>query len=149
PAEFATRLFGAFRPGGEIASASVEGAYVNFVAAPERIDGRTLATVFALGDRYGHRPPTAERACVEHTSANPTGPFHIGRVRNAIIGDTLARILRAAGTPVTTQYYVDDMGRQAAMISWIWGRDPAAWPAEIRAAVDGAPPAEKADARLG
>ena len=147
--EFATRLGGAFRTGGEIAAVSTDGAYLNFVAAPERIGSRTLATVFALGERYGHRPPAAERACVEHTSANPTGPFHIGRVRNAIIGDTLARTLRAAGTPVTTQYYVDDMGRQAAMISWIWGREPARWPEEIRATLDGAPEGEKADAHRG
>ncbi len=149
PAAFAGRLLAAFRAGGEVASASAQGAYLNFVADPERLGGRTLATVAALGDRYGHRPRTAGPACVEHTSANPTGPFHIGRVRNAIIGDTLARTLRAAGTPVTTQYYVDDMGRQAAMISWIWGREPAAWPAEIRAAIADPPPDEKPDARLG
>ncbi len=86
---------------------------------------------------------------MEHTSANPTGPFHIGRVRNAIIGDTLARIVRASGTPVTTQYYVDDMGRQAAMITWIWSKPLDEWPEPIRA-IDGEEVAgEKPDAHRG
>ncbi len=82
---------------------------------------------------------------MEHTSANATGPFHIGRVRNALIGDTLARSLRAAGTPLTTQYYVDDLGRQAAMITWIWAKPLAEWPDEIRATMEGASPDEKPD----
>jgi arginyl-tRNA synthetase len=88
--------------------------------------------------------------CVEHTSANPTGPFHIGRVRNALIGDTYTRVLRAAGAPVTTHYYVDDVGRQAAMLGWIWTKPPAEWPPEIRATLDGADQAtEKPDRYLG
>ncbi|HHY00626.1 MAG TPA: arginine--tRNA ligase, partial [Methanothermobacter sp.] len=58
------------------------------------------------------------KVILEHTSANPNGPLHIGHIRNAIIGDSLARILRAAGFKVETQYYVNDMGRQIAMIVW-------------------------------
>ncbi len=53
-----------------------------------------------------------ERILVEHTSANPTGPLHIGRVRNSIIGDTLSRILAKYGYNVTTEYYVNDIGTQ-------------------------------------
>jgi arginyl-tRNA synthetase len=44
--------------------------------------------------------------------------LHIGHIRNAVIGDSLARILRAAGFEVETQNYVNDMGRQIAMIVW-------------------------------
>ncbi len=53
-----------------------------------------------------------EKILVEHTSANPTGPLHIGRVRNSIIGDTLARMLSRYGYHVTTEYYVNDIGTQ-------------------------------------
>jgi arginyl-tRNA synthetase len=53
-----------------------------------------------------------ERVCVEHTSTNPTGPIHIGRARNSIIGDSVARILSRYGYRVTTQYYVNDAGKQ-------------------------------------
>jgi arginyl-tRNA synthetase len=150
PAEFADKLFDVIRPLGDVESVTALGAYLNFVADPSKLTERTLNTVFGLGANYGHWPPDSDPACVEHTSANPTGPFHIGRVRNAIIGDTLARAMRAAGTPVTTQYYVDDMGRQAAMITWIWNKPLAEWPEEIRGAVDGTAPAdEKPDAHRG
>ena len=53
-----------------------------------------------------------DRVIVEHTSANPDGPLHVGHIRNSVIGDTLVRILRRAGCTVDAQYYVNDMGRQ-------------------------------------
>ena len=55
---------------------------------------------------------------LEHTSANPDGPLHIGHIRNSVIGDTLARILKRAGYDVETQYYINDMGRQIAVVVW-------------------------------
>ncbi|MHB1435618.1 MAG: arginine--tRNA ligase [Thermoplasmata archaeon] len=130
-------------------SAVAAQGYVNLTLDPETVTRGTLETVFQRWERYGHWETTDARACVEHTSANPTGAFHVGRVRNAIIGDTLVRVLRARGIPAITQYYVDDMGRQAAMITWIWSRPPEAWPPEIRAEAPTIDPAEKADRRLG
>jgi arginyl-tRNA synthetase len=100
----------------------VSGPYLNFRVDAGALAEQTLRLVFELGARFGHSAPQTEAVSVEHTSANTTGPFHIGRVRNAVIGDTLARVLRAAGFPVTTQYYVDDLGRQAAVITWIWSK---------------------------
>jgi arginyl-tRNA synthetase len=125
--------------------------YVNLVLDPSEVARVTLETVFARWEMYGRWEASAGSACVEHTSANPTGSFHVGRVRNAIIGDTLVRILRARGVPAVTQYYVDDMGRQAAMITWIWSMDPEAWPPEIRADTEAESTRahEKADRRLG
>lgn len=111
------------------------GAYLNFDADPMRLGVHTLDLVLGRGGTYGHGPPQAGRVSVEHTSANTTGPFHIGRVRNAVLGDTLARVLRAAGYPVTTQYYVDDVGRQAAVITWFWSKPATAWPADFLAAL--------------
>jgi arginyl-tRNA synthetase len=148
--DLARRLADEIPPGGEVREVRCEGAYLNFRADTARLTDRTLRLVFARGPRYGHSDVAGVPACVEHTSANPTGPFHIGRVRNAIIGDTLARTLRAAGTPVTTQYYIDDMGRQAAIISWIWSKPRAEWPPEVRAAVEGNEiPTEKVDLHWG
>ena len=45
-------------------------------------------------------------------SANPTGPLHIGSVRNAVIGDTLANVLAAAGFEIEREYYINDAGSQ-------------------------------------
>lgn len=55
---------------------------------------------------------------IEHTSVNPTGPLHIGRVRNSIIGDSLANILDFSGYDVTKDYYVNNAGLQVAMLVW-------------------------------
>jgi arginyl-tRNA synthetase len=137
PPDLAQSLATSFSGAPWIRTASASGAYVNFEVASERLAERTLRLVFERGPRYGHREVNGAAICVEHTSANPTGPFHIGRVRNAIIGDTLARARRAAGERVTTQYYIDDMGRQAAMITWIWSKPRSEWPEPIRRAVDG------------
>jgi len=150
PNEVAAALAAAFPPAPLLHSVSSKGPYVNFRVDGSALTQATLELVLSRGNRYGHSEPAGPPAVVEHTSANPTGPFHIGRVRNGIIGDTFARVLRAAGTPVTTQYYVDDMGRQAAMITWIWTKPRDAWPEPIRKAVEGEEEAnEKADRHRG
>jgi len=94
------------------------GPYLNFRLDGEMLTRETLREVFAGGDDYGNLPPENISIILEHTSANPNGPFHVGRARNPILGDTLARILRAAGFEVTTEYYVNDMGKQAVVLAW-------------------------------
>ncbi len=53
---------------------------------------------------------------IEFVSANPTGPLHVGHGRGAAVGDTLARILEAAGFDVQREYYVNDTGNQMNML---------------------------------
>lgn len=60
---------------------------------------------------------------VEYVSANPTGPLHVGHGRGAAAGDSLARILRRAGYDVTTEYYINDAGRQMRILGMsVWYR---------------------------
>jgi arginyl-tRNA synthetase len=54
------------------------------------------------------------KVIVEHTSINPNKAAHIGHVRNAVLGDTMARVLRHAGHPVQVQNYIDNTGVQVA-----------------------------------
>ncbi len=64
-------------------------------------------------------PPLAaapEKTIVEHTAINPNKAAHIGHLRNATLGDTLARVLRFRETPVEVQNYIDDLGVQVADI---------------------------------
>jgi arginyl-tRNA synthetase len=56
------------------------------------------------------------RAQVECVSANPTGPITLGRTRGGVIGDTLHRVLEAAGYDVTLEYYYNDAGRQITLL---------------------------------
>lgn len=55
---------------------------------------------------------------VEHTSANPVHPLHIGSGRNSIIGDTFSRLSRKLGFKVVTRFYVNDLGRQVAVLAY-------------------------------
>jgi arginyl-tRNA synthetase len=72
-----------------------------------------LETILAEGERYGLSGiGNNERVNVEYVSANPTGPLHMGHCRGAVVGDSLARLLEAAGFRVTKEYYVNDAGAQ-------------------------------------
>jgi arginyl-tRNA synthetase len=72
-----------------------------------------LRTILAKGDAYGLSSVGGdERVNVEYVSANPTGPLHMGHCRGAVVGDSLARVLEAAGFRVTKEYYVNDAGSQ-------------------------------------
>ena len=62
----------------------------------------------------GPQASTGIRALVEHTSINPNKAAHIGHLRNAILGDTFVRLLRAAGQKVDVQNYIDNTGVQVA-----------------------------------
>jgi len=96
---------------------SAQGPYVNF-AAGEDYYSATLAA--AREADYGRLDPVGESVVVEHTSANPTGPVHVGRARNPIIGDALCRVLDFAGYDVAAHYYVNDAGRQMAVFTWAY-----------------------------
>ncbi len=57
-----------------------------------------------------------EKVIVEHTSANPVHPLHVGSGRNSVLGNTFARLLRTLGYDVREHFYVNDMGRQVAIL---------------------------------
>lgn len=72
-----------------------------------------LRLISEQGERFGFSKNfQGKKAMVEFVSANPTGPLHIGHGRNAVVGDTLARLLRAVGYEVVSEYYVNDGGIQ-------------------------------------
>jgi len=71
-----------------------------------------------MKEKYGHLQKKNEKIIIEHTSSNPNGPLHIGRARNPIIGDTLVRIFKASGYSIESQFYLDDMGKQVAILTW-------------------------------
>lgn len=101
---------------GEIGSS---GPYVNFVP-DESYFTETLRA--AQDAEYGSRPSRETSVVVEHTSANPTGPVHVGRARNPLIGDAVANLLEYAGYDVDRHYYVNDTGRQMAVFTWAYER---------------------------
>ncbi|MDS0282206.1 arginine--tRNA ligase [Haloarcula onubensis] len=100
-----------------VSEVTTQGPYVNFLPS-EAYFAETLTE--ATDGGYGRLPDREERVVVEHTSANPTGPVHVGRARNPIIGDAVARVLDYAGYDVDRHYYVNDAGRQIAVFTWAY-----------------------------
>jgi arginyl-tRNA synthetase len=117
PAQIAARLAKELAARPDLAGIEVlaTGPYLNFSFGEEYLRASIRA---ALSHGYGNLPAREGRVAIEHTSANPNGPLHVGHIRNTIIGDCLTRAFRKAGYRVETQYYVNDMGRQIAIVAW-------------------------------
>nr|WP_237467471.1 arginine--tRNA ligase [Leucobacter chromiireducens] len=107
----------------EIAAAAegIDGVAKAEVAGPGFINltldaasaGETARRVVEQGENYGRTDVLAgHRINLEFVSANPTGPLHMGHTRWAALGDSTARVLRAAGAEVTNEYYINDAGAQ-------------------------------------
>ncbi len=93
--------------------------YINFYVDFPEFSKLTLESIKALDTEYGYvRTDKPKEIIVEHTSVNPIHPIHIGQARNPILGDALASILRARGHRVFRHYYIDDVGRQTAVIAY-------------------------------
>ena len=98
---------------------ATEPGYVNFRVNLTRLTDLTLRSVHREGSEYGLLKTNApETTVVEHTSANPARPIHIGTAKGAIFGDSLARVLAARGHSIRTHFYIDDTGRQVAIMAY-------------------------------
>jgi len=105
---------------------SVEAAgegYVNFHANLTKLATMTFQSVKKLGSEYGFvKTDKSQKIIVEHTSKNPISPVTIGQARNPILGDSIAKILKSRGNVVYCHFYVDDVGRQTAIIAYGYER---------------------------
>jgi len=119
PPAVAEEIAGAIDPDSHehVGDVKPRGPYVNFFPSEAYYAGTLEA---AADPAYGRLDPRAESVVVEHTSANPTGPIHVGRARNPILGDAIARVLDFAGYDVQRHYYVNDAGRQIATFTWAY-----------------------------
>lgn len=117
PPQLAARIKEQVRFGPDVLAVNLAGPYVNF-KLDRSVFGRIIAArILAEGNRYGSNGSGAgKRALVEHTSINPNASPHVGRARNAMIGDSVVRLLRFEGYDVEAHYYVNDIGRQIALL---------------------------------
>ena len=112
PEEVANSIVEEIDPKGYVGKIESVNGYINFFVSQEFLND-TIRVILS-DPNYGSLNLKG-KVLIEHTSANPDGPLHIGHVRNAVIGDTLVRFFRKAGFDVTSHYYVNDMGRQMAI----------------------------------
>lgn len=100
-----------------IEKVETKGAYLNFFISKEFLAKEVINKVLKEKENYG-KIKGNKKLLLEHTSINPTGPINIGRIRNSFIGDTLVRLYKTQGYKVSTHFYVNDVGKQVAIIAW-------------------------------
>lgn len=137
PPAIAEALSEALAPHEAIGQVSAVAGYLNIKADPVWLARTILASPEVHGHPFGQCQPTGRKILIEHTSANPNGPFHVGRARNAILGDSLVRLHRLYGNEVRAEYYVDDMGKQVAVLAWALANLSSE---EVEATLDGREP---------
>lgn len=95
------------------------GGYINYYLDYSKFSQLTIKSARILCDSYGFiKIKSPKKIIVEHTSVNPTGPIHVGTARNSFLGDSLCRILKARGHKVNANFYIDDVGRQTAILAY-------------------------------
>ncbi|MCU1412069.1 MAG: arginyl-tRNA synthetase [Rhodoglobus sp.] len=113
PRELAEEVAAGVRELAGVASVDVAGPGFINISLDAAASGALAKTIVEQGDAYGHGDLYAGVTInLEFVSANPTGPIHIGGVRWAAVGDSLARIFQAQGGLVTREYYFNDHGAQ-------------------------------------
>ncbi|MFY0684792.1 MAG: arginine--tRNA ligase [Balneola sp.] len=101
----------------KIASVEIAGpGFINFRYAEDYLYDE-LQTILDSGENFGKTDSySGKKVLVEFVSANPTGPLTVGHGRNAVLGDTVARLLEWTGAEVDREYYFNDAGRQMRVL---------------------------------
>ncbi len=117
PNEIAQELSKKFKPNDLINNVKVIGPYLNFFINKNKIAETTIKQILKQKDSYGSTGiGKGKKIVLEHTSINPNASPHVGRARNALIGDSVVRILRFQGYNVEVHYFINDVGKQIAML---------------------------------
>jgi len=113
PREIATELAAGLEKLDDVASVEVAGPGFINIRLEAAAAGALAKKIVDAGDAYGTgHIYDGIKINLEFVSANPTGPIHMGGVRWAAVGDSLARVLKAQGADVTREYYFNDHGSQ-------------------------------------
>ncbi len=117
PKDIANNLVRYFHPDSYISKVECKGAYINFFINQAKLNEILLKEILKRKYNFGTSLiGKNKKALIEHTSINPNAEPHLGRVRNALIGDSLVRLLKFLGYKVEVHYYVNDIGKQIAML---------------------------------
>ncbi|MFH1908850.1 MAG: arginine--tRNA ligase [Chloroflexota bacterium] len=96
--------------------------YLNLYFDTVEYARRVADTVLEQGSRFGAGPAKGERVMVEYAQPNTHHSFHIGHARNAILGETLARIVQFAGFDTIRASYPGDMGLGVITVLWAYDK---------------------------
>lgn len=132
PRAVAEALAGRLREIAGVSKVDIAGPGFLNITLEDATRGELARSIVEAGPAYGRNDALKGlKINLEFVSANPTGPIHIGGVRWAAVGDSLARVLKATGAEVTTEYYLNDAGVQIGKFA-----------ASLQAAANGRPAPE-------
>lgn len=115
---------------GAFAKVEAVNGYINITFDANAVAARLLKEVLDLQDDYGKGEARADRVMVEHSQPNTHKVFHIGHLRNTVLGIAVSNILAAAGYPVLQATYPGDIGMHVIKCLWCYenfhlGQEPA------------------------
>jgi len=116
PNEIAQELCKKIKLDNIIEKVMVNGPYLNFFINKKTLTKGTLNKITKEKNKYGSKKIKNKKILIEHTSINPNASPHVGRARNAIIGDALTRLFKFQGYKTETHYFVNDVGKQIAFL---------------------------------
>lgn len=117
PQEIAATLTELIKPTFFIEKVNFAGGYLNCFIFEDILFEVTITDILNQKEKYGSNQSGLNKtALIEHTSINPNASPHVGRARNALIGDSIVRLLRFERYMVEVHYFVNDIGKQIAML---------------------------------
>jgi arginyl-tRNA synthetase len=101
----------------KIKEIKVIGPYINFFINEKEFAKKTITKILKEQEKYGSsNTGKKQKIIIEHTSINPNSSPHIGRARNAILGDSITKIMKFQNYDPEVHFFVNDVGKQIAML---------------------------------
>ena len=122
PNQIAEELAEKINPGGVIKEIKNIGAYLNFFIDPEILGKSVNNEIQKNKDIYGGAKNSPKKIMLEFSQPNTHKEFHVGHLRNAILGNSLVNILRFSGLKVTAVNYIGDIGAHVAKCLWAYDK---------------------------
>jgi arginyl-tRNA synthetase len=121
PAEIAGKLSGLMPAGNYVASVEATNGYLNARLDERKYTSLVLARIRDEGGAYGTSAMgEGRKVIVESPSANPAHPWHVGTLRNALLGNVVSNLFEACSYEAEREDYIDDLGLQVATALWGW-----------------------------
>jgi len=130
PVEIASAIVAKIKTNKSIESVKATGPYINFSFGNKIFSG-TVRDVLEQKENFG-KGLKQGKVLVEYPSVNPNKPWHIGHLRNALIGNSVSNIMEFSGYKVERQNYINDLGLQAAQSIWGYMTLPEPQPPESK-----------------
>jgi arginyl-tRNA synthetase len=120
--EIAEQVAGRLKADVEYAQVEAVNGYINIVFDTKRIANRVVASVRQEAAGFGRGERKTDRVMVEYSQPNTHKAFHVGHLRNAVLGNTLCRVLEFSGFEVMKANYIGDIGMHVIKCLWCYQR---------------------------